>query len=252
MNYLQLPTQYAAYDLTALQLWIIADLVTMEASGLTYYRSNTQIAERFGRDRVTVIRAIRKLEAFGLVQCTQEPGRRIMRLCTSGANATGGVDASSTNATPLVAPTPPPGSVDATPPSGVDATLVEKVSREVRKEVSRKGTGSKKTEVVLPWDTDTFREVWDTWKAERRERRTKAYTARGEQAALHELYTMAAEDEATAAAIVKQSITKGWQGLFPLKNGKNGKQQLTADEQADNRRKLANYVKYGTFTPNGV
>ena len=119
-------------------------------------------------------------------------------------------------------------------------------------EVVKKGTPKKKKpEVVLPWDTDTFREVWDTWKAERRERRTKAYTARGEQAALHELYTMAAEDEATAAAIVKQSITKGWQGLFPLKNGKNGKPQLTADEQADNRRKLANYVKYGTFTPNG-
>lgn len=78
--------------------------------------------------------------------------------------------------------------------------------------------------VVLPFDSDTFAKAWDVWKQERKERKTKKYTQRGEQAALHKLQNDSNGDEATAIQIIHQSIANGWQGLFPLKNTHNAKQ----------------------------
>ena len=54
-----------------------------------------------------------------------------------------------------------------------------------------------------------------------RERGTKKYTQRGEQAALHKLQNDSQGDEATAVQMIHQSIANGWQGIFPLKNQKN-------------------------------
>ena len=258
MNFLQLPecVLVHASKLSGLQLAILADAWTWERQGKEARRSNDQLAELFGATTRGVTKAVKVLQELGLVELHYGANniRHIKPRTTVHLN-----DRSPRTTVHLEQPFYAASNNRSTPPEQVfeasperPFTLIEHiVEQEVEQKVEQGTPKKKKPEVVLPWDTDTFRELWDTWKAERRERRTKAYTARGEQAALHELYTMAAEDEATAAAIVKQSITKGWQGLFPLKNGKNGKQQLTADEQADNRRKLANYVKFGTFTPNG-
>jgi hypothetical protein len=72
---------------------------------------------------------------------------------------------------------------------------------------------------------------------ERRERGTKKYTQRGEQAALHKLQKDSQGDEATAIAIIHESIAHGWQGLFPLKNRKNDTKRLGP---AEHLRRLAN------------
>lgn len=257
MNFLQLPecVLVHASKLSGLQLAILADAWTWERQGKEARRSNEQLAELFGATTRGVTKAVKALEELGLVELHYGANniRHIKPRTTVHLN-----DRSPRTTVHPERPFTPPLNDRSIPPERPFTpsperpfTLIEHIVEQEVEQVIEQGAKKKKPEVVLPWDTDTFREIWDTWKAERRERRTKAYTARGEQAALHELYTMAAKDEATAAAIIKQSITKGWQGLFPLKNSKNGKPQLTADQQANNRRKLENYVKYGTVTPNG-
>ena len=99
-----------------------------------------------------------------------------------------------------------------------EATTVAQSIEENRysKEVVK--TTARAREVVWPFDSDQFMNAWKEWEADRRERRIKAYTTRGLQTALHELQTMSNNDERTAIRIIGQSIAKGWQGLFPIRN----------------------------------
>ncbi len=71
--------------------------------------------------------------------------------------------------------------------------------------------------VVMPFECAEFLEMWSTWKQERKERGIRSYTARGEQAALHNLQTLSKQDSHAAVKIIQQSIANGWQGLFPLR-----------------------------------
>ena len=102
---------------------------------------------------------------------------------------------------------------------------------------------SKEREIVFPFESDAFKEMWGIWIQERKDRRYKKLTPRGEQAALHDLQEISGGDEQTAIKIIKQSIAKNWQGLFPLKN--NAKPQLTPEQQANNREQLARYLATG-------
>lgn len=71
--------------------------------------------------------------------------------------------------------------------------------------------------ITYPFDTKEFKDIWQIWLDERKQQRIKKYTARGEQAALHNLQKISNDDEETAIQIIKQSIAQGWRGLFPLK-----------------------------------
>jgi hypothetical protein len=76
-------------------------------------------------------------------------------------------------------------------------------------------------EVVLPFKSDKFKNTWEIWLDERKQQKRKKYTARGEQAALHNLQKISNNDEKQAIKIIEQSITQGWQGLFALKGSTN-------------------------------
>jgi len=74
----------------------------------------------------------------------------------------------------------------------------------------------------MPFDSDEFLEMWETWKQERKDRKLKNFTPRGEQAALHDLHKMSKGNHDTAIKIIQQSLAKGWQGLYELKStGRN-------------------------------
>lgn len=64
-------------------------------------------------------------------------------------------------------------------------------------------------------NTPAFLAAWDEWKAERRAKRCRPYTPRGEAAQLDKL---AEHGPAAAVAAIKASIANGWQGLFPDKH----------------------------------
>jgi|DEB0MinimDraft_6_1074348.scaffolds.fasta_scaffold00094_27 hypothetical protein len=99
---------------------------------------------------------------------------------------------------------------------------------------------TKQTNILLPWESDAFIGAWNTWKQERRDRRYKKYTARGEQATLHDLQKISGNDETVAIAIIHQSIAKGWQGLFALKNGKQKQTGFNGDKLRAHIESLAN------------
>jgi len=86
--------------------------------------------------------------------------------------------------------------------------------------------------IPAPLDTPDFRAAWDGWKAERRAKKHKPYTPRGEA---QQLARLAPFGPAVALAAIRESIAQGWQGLFPEKHA----QQNRAPPRGNGRE---NYV----------
>ncbi len=86
------------------------------------------------------------------------------------------------------------------------------------------GAGGKKHSVSMPFN-GTFQGVWDEWLIYKKQQHNFSYKTGGsEQAALHELVSLAYGKEENAIAIIQQSMANGWKGLFALKNNSNGQQ----------------------------
>jgi hypothetical protein len=89
-----------------------------------------------------------------------------------------------------------------------------------------KGKEGDVPEVVFPFSSIEFRNIWDLWKQFKLdEHKFKYKSTLSEQAALKDLSEISNSDEQTAIKIIGKSMAKGWQGLFPLKEEKNGGQQ---------------------------
>ena len=71
-------------------------------------------------------------------------------------------------------------------------------------------------QVISPFSPD-FNPTWELWKEFKKEQFKFTYKPIGEQMSLNELCELAEGDEEVAKLIIKQSITKGWRGLFHLK-----------------------------------
>ena len=94
-----------------------------------------------------------------------------------------------------------------------------------------------KTAVVMfqnPF-SEAFIEAWDYWKTFKKEQFKFYFKPIGEQAAIDDLFEMSKGDEEVAKQIIKQSIVKGWQGLFPVKNIGNGGQPTTNNNNGRNQ-----------------
>lgn len=83
-----------------------------------------------------------------------------------------------------------------------------------------------KADVVMPFESFRFREVWATWITYRREIKKPYRSPMSEQAALKNLSKY---DEVTAIAMIENSIANQWQGIFELKH--NGKRNSKDDIQ---------------------
>lgn len=84
--------------------------------------------------------------------------------------------------------------------------------------------------ILLPFDTPEFKEVWAEWLEYRKERRIGAYTPTGLKRTLKKLLKDCGGDCDTAIQMIDTAISSTWQGIFPLKSEKNGthKQQTGA------------------------
>lgn len=84
-------------------------------------------------------------------------------------------------------------------------------------EDQNKRGGNLKIEVVLPFQTDRFREVWEEWKQYRRDEVKKPFkTIKAEQRNLMGLNRDSGHNEETAIKMIERSMESGWTGLFPL------------------------------------
>jgi len=87
-------------------------------------------------------------------------------------------------------------------------------------------TKNDQLKVALPFSEPEFIEKWAEWIDERSKKKIKSYTERGVVRVLNELKEMSGDDYQIAIKIIEQSLNKGWQGLFGLKNNyKNGTHQ---------------------------
>jgi len=209
--------------LTLVEKALYAEIDSFPGNEKTFHKSNETIQLEYGVSRPTISKAIKKLESLGFISAsfdgrvrhlTVQADRKI--LSGSGKNSFGQKEKN------LRA-------------EGKNTTSTNTRERTKDNTIKREG-------VVMPFDSKEFAQTWEVWIAERKERGTKKYTQRGEQAALHKLQNDSQGDEATAIQIIHESIAHGWQGLFPLKNRKNeNKRPGTSDGSliAEHLRRLA-------------
>jgi hypothetical protein len=82
-----------------------------------------------------------------------------------------------------------------------------------------------KEDICYPFPDVEFHQKWQLWLAYRKENKIRAYKPIGLNNTFRDLFEISGGDVNVAMAIIDQSISKSWQGLFPLKKGNNGKQQ---------------------------
>jgi hypothetical protein len=229
MNYLQLPTAILPHlrRLSAVQLAIWADAWTWAQQGGKAYRTNEQLAEMFGTSAKSVSRSIAGMREMGMVQWQMANGRqRILVACiptnvhpherpSTPTSIHMNGDAASTS-TSTLHPHERPGSIH------MNVHQVNQiVDQEVYQVVDQKAESKKRKaervvhDVVLPFDTDTFRAAWAQWKGYKAAQHR--FTFKGadtEQIALHQLQKISNNNERTAIEIIGTSIANGWKGLF--------------------------------------
>ncbi|MGA1073429.1 MAG: hypothetical protein ACO3S3_12275, partial [Pseudohongiellaceae bacterium] len=104
--------------------------------------------------------------------------------------------------------------------------------------------------VVLPFESDEFRDAWNEWKEYKRtDHRFKYKTAQSEQRALMKLqneYT----DQNEAIDAIHRAIANGWKGLV-FKQPTNGRTHRAGArnlENSVNQQKLAEFARTGRIT----
>lgn len=79
-------------------------------------------------------------------------------------------------------------------------------------------------EIVLPFETETFKTQWQHWKIyKKKEFKFHYKSIQSEQAALNKLSNISEGNEKTAIKIIHEAMGNGWKGFFELKNDNNGK-----------------------------
>ncbi len=97
----------------------------------------------------------------------------------------------------------------------------EEEEEEVKDKIPPNPPRGREPKKSYPYPDQLNAEAWDEWKAYRSEMRFKAYapTERSEGAAITELINLSGGNHTRQMQIVKQSMAKGWKGLFELKGG---------------------------------
>jgi len=77
---------------------------------------------------------------------------------------------------------------------------------------------NKRPELVLPFTSNEFIELWDVWKKYKQQQHRFKYKSKiTEQAALNKLFKLSNGEEDLAKKIIMQSIDNGWKGFFAYK-----------------------------------
>lgn len=114
----------------------------------------------------------------------------------------------------------------------------------------KEGTGEKPNP-VLPFPSAEFASQWDNWKNYKAMQHSFSYiSTESEQAALLELNTLSNYNETTAIAILHQSMSRGWKGLFELNPKGNAGKPTASGKSAtgysnDFQRKIAERLQSG-------
>lgn len=238
-HYLQLPLEVLPHvrRMSAVQLAIWADAWTWAKQGAKAYRTNEQLAEMFGCTVKSVSKAIAGLRSAGLVEASMVNGRQRILTATIPSNVHPPErPSSSTSILPKVKAASPPTSTLHPPevppciPSNVhqvDNRIEQIVEHQVDKEPApKKEARPKSLDVVI----EAFMEAGST--EEEANKYFDYYTANGWKVGRSPM-----KDWKAAA--------RNWLRNASKFNTRNGKPQLTPEQQANNREQLARYLATG-------
>ena len=195
-------------ELTLLERYIYSDIYSFNKVGRVYFKTNSKLAEECNCSNASITRAISTLIKLDHIKVKQSsPVRKLVPNQIDEApkqidEAPNQIDE-------------PPNQIDEAPKQ-IDAHISKVISKGISKRINK----VIKEDVVFPFQEDEFLDTWKIWIEERRESGIKKYTNRGEQSALHKLQKISNHDYKTAIAIINESISQGWRGLFALKGGK--------------------------------
>ena len=174
-------------ELTLLERYIYSDIYSFNKVGRVYFKTNSKLADECNCSNASITRAISNLVKLDHIKVKQSsPVRKLV-----------------------------PNQIDEAPKQ-----IDEHISKVISKGISKRINKVIKEDVVFPFQEKEFLDTWKIWIEERRESGIKKYTNRGEQSALHKLQKISNHDYKTAIAIINESISNGWRGLFALKGGK--------------------------------
>ena len=195
-------------ELTLLERYIYSDIYSFNKVGRVYFKTNSKLAEECNCSNASITRAISTLIKLDHIKVKQSsPVRKLVPNQIDEApkqidEAPNQIDE-------------PPNQIDEAPKQ-IDAHISKVISKGISKRINK----VIKEDVVFPFQEKEFLDTWKIWIEERRESGIKKYTNRGEQSALHKLQKISNHDYKTAIAIINESISNGWRGLFALKGGK--------------------------------
>jgi hypothetical protein len=195
-------------ELTLLERYIYSDIYSFNKVGRVYFKTNSKLAEECNCSNASITRAISTLIKLDHIKVKQSsPVRKLVPNQIDEApkqidEAPNQIDE-------------PPNQIEE-PPRQID----EHISKVISKGISKRINKVIKEDVVFPFQEKEFLDTWKIWIEERRESGIKKYTNRGEQSALHKLQKISNHDYKTAIAIINESISNGWRGLFALKRDK--------------------------------
>lgn len=228
MNYLQIPSALWPHisHLSGLQVAIYCDAVTWANQGKEARRSNDTLAQMFGVTSRAVTKAVARLCELGLVDLEAGPNnlRTIKPRTTVHLNdrspRTSVHPEQVFEATPNDCSMQPRTSVLHSPERPFDLYNHREEQREEYREEPKAEPKKRKAErmvhdVVMPFDTDTFRAAWREWLEYKWHQHRFAYKRpQDEQTALHNIQKHSNNDERVAIHIIATSIANGWKGLF--------------------------------------
>jgi hypothetical protein len=215
-------------ELTLLERYIYSDIFSFNKVGRVYFKTNSKLADECNCSNASITRAISNLVKLDHIKVKQSsPVRKLVPNQIDEAPKQ--IDEA-------------PNQIDE-PPNQIDEAprqIDEHISKVISKGISKRINKVIKEDVVFPFKEKEFLDTWKIWIDERRESGIKKYTNRGEQSALHKLQKISNHDYKTAVAIINESISQGWRGLFALKRDKQqGLPEISMEEAikwADNIR----------------
>ena len=191
---------YQNDKLTPTDKLILSDIYNLCAEGGDYFKTNDTIAKEVNISVPSVSRTIKKLIKLNYIKCDYNGRSRLIKMISTLIKLI-----KQTNQNDKAA-----------------------ISKRLDSIHSSKHT-KKHTSIDYPFNSKEFLDMWAIWLDERKQQKRKKYTARGEQATLHNLQKISNNDEKQAIKIIQQSITQGWQGLFALKGATN-RNELNAEQ----------------------
>ncbi len=207
-------------ELSLVEKALLAEIDSFSGDGKSFYKSNETIQEEYKISRPTISKALKKLEGMGFIKVEFDGRKRKVTYQADRKIFTG-------RRKEVYGQT-----VKKFPAAGKNSTSINTVKEHIKEH-------SKEEAIVLPWNSERFADIWNEWKEDRRERKIKKYTRRGELAALHKLHNETNGDEQQAIEAIQLAIANQWQGIFPRPKKR--------EASVTDREQLTNYLKYGTL-----